>query len=998
MSHITWLTYPGKLLTATENEYVEYQLDAYESSGAALQFKIIAGSLGYGLQLFKTGLIQGIPIVEGATGEEDYIKTFTVRAYNSNGNIADRTFSITVTSPEIPVIYPKNVSIGTYYDGYHLNYQLQATDSSPDAVLVWTKIEGELPEGITLTEDGLLTGYIYPPTDEVAEANLGWDNARWDSISWDAETSSSVSKTYYFTVRVNDNTRYDESRFAITVLAKSTFSGDSTQIYSDNDVVTVDIDDKHTPFIATDPSELPVVRQNSNFAFKIVGIDFNGDALSYVLHRTGTAYYDQGGFFGSETLENIGFDSANFDQTTSDLPDGLELDETTGWITGEIGPQTEVSKVYEFRVSCHKADPEFHEGGVISGAPLYQSEIVLFRLTVLGDLHNTIAWITPEYLGEMDNGSVSEFSVEAVSSKGKELRYYIKPGSYSRLPQGTQFTNTGLIIGRASFQCFEMDNRTTTFDGGSTSFDQTHRFTVVAKAIDDSVSDEKTFYLIVNDYNEKPYENLYLKALTTRSHRTAFKSIIADSKIFPPELIYRPEDPYYGKVSDIRFLFAAGIGPSEIPHYIEHMANNHYTKKIELKNVKVARALDESFEVKYEVVYVDLNDSATNDGKSAPNTIDITNKLRQQYKIDPYKTLYPNSLKNMKDEVSTVGYANRGAIPQWMVNQQEDGTVLGFTNAVVLAYTVPGAADLIAYRLRNDPKYKSLGEVDFTIDRYHLDNYLSKNYDIAADEFTESKETTFDMLPTTSDTYPYAGAVDVALRVPFDQINGRTVDYIKLHGGLDGVMNIRSGMKLVFAKQENFGDNTEILYRDLFDQTNFDAQGYDLSTIATNESDIVNDGWNNVLSLYANTVDADNDGDDDNNQGYGMELYADSSVVPGYLESIMTGVDNQRGGIWQVEVDINGIVHLSMIQEVLPNQYVQVSGGNSYRSTKIYYDPIVKVNNSVPEYSVLQSSTVDTTQTTFDGGSTRFYDNRDQYAVLGTDEKYLKFPKNNCYV
>ena len=93
---------------------------------------------------------------------------------------------------------------------------------------------------------------------------------------------------------------------------------------------------------------------------------------------------------------------------------------------------------------------------------------------------------------------------------------------------------------------------------------------------------------------------------------------------------------------------------------------------------------------------------------------------------------------------------------------------------------------------------------------------------------------------------------------------------------------------------------------------------------------------------------------------------------------------------------LRGFISLTP-QEVLINQYVQVASGNSYRATKIYYDPIVKVNNSVPEYSVLRSSTVDTTQTIFDGGSTRFYDNRDQFASLGTDEKYLKFPKDLCF-
>ena len=48
---------------------------------------------------------------------------------------------------------------------------------------------------------------------------------------------------------------------------------------------------------------------------------------------------------------------------------------------------------------------------------------------------------------------------------------------------------------------------------------------------------------------------------------------------------------------------------------------------------------------------------------------------------------------------------------------------LGYIRAVVLAYTVPGASKLIAYRLKN--ANFSFNRIEFKTDRYQLDNYLS---------------------------------------------------------------------------------------------------------------------------------------------------------------------------------------------------------------------------------------------------------------------------------
>ena len=53
--------------------------------------------------------------------------------------------------------------------------------------------------------------------------------------------------------------------------------------------------------------------------------------------------------------------------------------------------------------------------------------------------------------------------------------------------------------------------------------------------------------------------------------------------------------------------------------------------------------------------------------------------------------------------------------------------------------------------------------IDFSIDRYQLDNILSENFDIASNVFVGSTETTFDRYPALSSTLTSATTVDYAL-------------------------------------------------------------------------------------------------------------------------------------------------------------------------------------------------------------------------------------------
>ena len=352
-------------------------------------------------------------------------------------------------------------------------------------------------------------------------------------------------------------------------------------------------------------------------------------------------------------------------------------------------------------------------------------------------------------------------------------------------------------------------------------------------------------------------------------------------------------------------------------------------------------------------------------------TLDLSADISNPY-IDedgqPYTVVYPNSSENMIKRLEQgIGYTDQSSLPPWMASNQPDPTdstkfktPLGYTKAAVLAYTIPGTSKLIAYRLKNSGI--NFNNIEFSIDRYQVEDTYSKYFDPVSNSYLPGKETTFDYLPTKN-VGSIVARVDYAVNVPFSEINGRPISYINARGGIDGVLNYTSGSTMVFAKQENFSN----------------VGPYD--------------GWVNYFDAWI--------GDNISTtvvEGYGVTAYDSYTVVPGYLEKAQgTAATNQRAGVWQINI-INDIVYLSSIQEITPNDRVQVLGGKSRASSVLYYDPILLNGQTVPSYKTyLLTKSAISEPTTFNGGTTKFISRRDQYYAPGSQDKYLKFPQYGVF-
>jgi hypothetical protein len=316
-----------------------------------------------------------------------------------------------------------------------------------------------------------------------------------------------------------------------------------------------------------------------------------------------------------------------------------------------------------------------------------------------------------------------------------------------------------------------------------------------------------------------------------------------------------------------------------------------------------------------------------------------------------------------------IGYTDQSSLPPWMTSNQPNPNSkatflppIGFTKAVVIAYTVPGAAKLIAYRLKNAGI--NFSNIDFTVDRYEVDDYYTSNFNTVTDTYISRKETTFDALPTKN-VGNIVGAINYAVSKPFSEINGRTIDYILEHGGIDGITEFNDGETLIFTKQENFGISVPY------------------------------DGWVNYSDAFigdnitTGTV-----------EGYDSEGFDVYSVIPGYLEYVQgTTPINQRGGIWKINI-VNNNVYLTFVTQVNVNDRIQIISGKTFAGAILYYSKDYPASGgyTVPFYTVYRLSYISVTNpTTFNNGTTKFFSKRDQYYTPGSDDKYLKFPQYGVF-
>ena len=784
MAQPIWVTSAGSIGSYPYGYAASYVLLATPVSPAtSVSYQVLAGSLPNGIVLnINTGVLSGTP----ALVTSDTLTIFTVRVIDNLNNIRDRTFSMLVTGTATPQFTTPSGVILTTQDSVWTQLQIAYSNPAPDNVVLIELQQGLLPPGIEISTSGLIQGYPQPPTTLVTLPLVTTASSKTEAstsliycvtvngmtigrpITFTNVIGGVTSgQTYYIktidtlTNTLTISTTQNGSTFPLSnevgdmnvtlpavsigqptirtynfVLSLISALGNTTSSYS------ITVINQNTPVIQGGPGNPANTRQPTLLNTRPLTIKVNDSDPYYgyyLLPPVATSTNAQLGTFLSDNyfafkLIGYDFDGSGITYYVSGLPQGITYDSTTGWITGTPMMSSPGINNYSFTAQVVKSG----DNGIAS--PVFN-----FAFNLSLDINGNITWVTPQDLGTIYNETLSILKVVAISDT--PLEYRLTSGS---LPPNLTLLPNGEITGIVASQPTE----TLLTVGEETSF----TFTIQAYSPNFGiVQSSKTFTVNVYQEYSQPTDILYIQAAPSINDRNILQTLLDSEALIPTSLLYRPDDTNFGKATSVIYEHAYGIFASNIQEYIASVTQNHYWRNITLGELKTAVARDNDNNIIYEVVYSEVIDNLVNpQGVSVPSSIywptpidlglgpwytSVTNiftsyveLLNQQYytSLTPgyARTLYPNSLFNMRNRVADVlgQVLNSTLLPVWMTSQQINGSTLGYTQAWVICYTKPGQAETIKTNIETNWPY-TLNQINFNIDRFTVNKSTTYNWE-----------------------------------------------------------------------------------------------------------------------------------------------------------------------------------------------------------------------------------------------------------------------------
>lgn len=784
MAQPIWNTTAGSIGNYPYGINMTFILSASPVSPAtSLTYTLLAGSLPSNIKLNSTtGILSGIPTLV----TQNTTNTFTIRATDNLGNIKDRTFSITISGNAIPTFTTASGVILSTEDSIWIQKQIEYSNPDSNNIVTVELQSGLLPPGLEISSAGLIQGYASPPTTSVnlpLITTVGLTSAASnDFIYCISVLGITVGRPVIFTNPIGNITEgvtyyikeVDITNNAFSISASQ--NGSTLPLTDDSGAMTVTLPSTSVgqPTIRTYNFVLRLVSDlGGNFAsYSITVINqnlpssqggpgkplnsrvptiLNTRPLTIKVHDSDPyyGYYilppvspsvnaKMGNYFSDDyfAFKIIGydFDGSLITYVYSNLPSWLSGDPFTGWITGDPYLSSPGINNYQFTVSVRKTN-----NTSISTTNFN------FEFTLSLDVNGNITWTTPTSLGTIYNGTLSTLKVSAVSDVS--LLYRITSGT---LPPNLTLLSNGEITGIVANQPTDIVLST----GNTTEF----TFTVQAYSPDfPVVNSSKSFNLTVYQKYDQPTDILYIQAAPSINDRQILNSLLDNESLIPTDTLYRPNDLNFGKATSIIYEHAYGIYASDIEEYVAAVTRNHYWRNITLGELKTAVAKDSNNNIIYEVVYSEVIDNLVNpQGQSVPSSIywpvpidlglgpwytsitDIFTSYDKDLAPGYYtsrtpgyaRTLYPNSLYNMRNRVSDVlgQVFDSTLLPLWMTSQQENGSTLGYTQAWVICYTKPGLANTVKTNIETNWPY-TLNQINFNIDRFTVNKSITYNWE-----------------------------------------------------------------------------------------------------------------------------------------------------------------------------------------------------------------------------------------------------------------------------
>ena len=617
------------------------------------------------------------------------------------------------------------------------------------------------------------------PLDFVEVRSNGFDTFFYDNQTYDynepSRTPRRLSRIYTFIVAVTDGVYTETRLFKIYVVTEEFLQADNSIVQVDTNLFTSDASSARLPIWITE-SNLGRFRANNYVTIFLDVYDpptLTGTITYFLLPTNPNNTV-------SEIPPGMTLDSIT-GEIAGAVPYQARVSKTYTFTMRAVNfPNTLAYTLYSLKGTWNSTTNYFKNDAVIFDGLIYictvahrnrlptdaeywiagvSSASKTFSVEIIGEIESAVNWITDNDLGKIKPNQPSQKYIEAESLLyGGRIGYEWVSGL---LPPGLEFLPTGIIQGKVKqfaddtgpglTRFFERTDSlapnedsstpsrsfTDSFDGNATSFDKKFTFTIKARDSVNFANINKTFFLTVVADNTKTFANLYIKAFQPKSKRLDWYDFITDATIFRSSDLYRYGDPNFGIQTSLRILVYAGIESVEAVKYVQAMSRNHYRKRMYFGEAKVAKAKDPiTQEIIYEVIYVDVIDQYEKNNKSIKQTIELSNSIKSKVlisydaiKVDSdipfvsdsdHQRIFPNSIKNMRKRIASVGLRDREFLPLWMRSIQDNSFIEpGFVSALPLCYCIPGSSETIISRIKGSGfDFKT---IDFQADRYIID-------------------------------------------------------------------------------------------------------------------------------------------------------------------------------------------------------------------------------------------------------------------------------------
>lgn len=659
MSSPIWITPSGFLSTITES--VSTSLSVI-STGTNIKYSLISGSLPLGLSLnTNTGQISGTPDVVYMLNTHQFV----VRA-SSYDEITDRTFVIDVIGPTPPVwpgiapvylgftdLIPNIETAPFVVNKQYIDFQISAVpDVLPPGKKLYYYIadnDGQLPNGITMTDTGRIYGYVQDNTiiDYVYSVNAQYDAEPYSVNPYDYSSIKSASglnyydKIYRFKVTATDGVAESTQTFIINVKDPAFLN------------ILVEQPGNNPPLEQRYPvppqwimeKDLGLVRSNNRYLFDLKA-------------------YDPYPGYGPPLVYSA----------TSTIPEywTLTVNETAGTavLYGNLPFTNKFEEIYTFGIQATKTYSIYGTSATTSAT---------FTIRVLGDTAEYISFITPSIIGTVRPGEISMLQLNVQRNDNMQTTYRLISGS---LPPGLMLETDGSIVGEVSY------NQSSTTE---------YSFTVRAEDVQRQTYVEKEFTIMVDRSDQTEYTSICVVPFMSESSRDRYYDFVSSPNIIDPKLLYRPLDPNFGIQKNIKLSLYHGIELTTLSRYADAMGDYFYNKQFFFGDVKsvVAKTLDNT--TVYELVYVEIIDNLVN-----------SNSENVPYEITSNDVIYyPNSLHNMRSALENINIDSRKIsrnsyyLPLYEKTVQDTtGIPPTFLRAVPICYVTPGNSSSIIKKIK----------------------------------------------------------------------------------------------------------------------------------------------------------------------------------------------------------------------------------------------------------------------------------------------------------